>query len=172
MSITHIPFYPSDFLVKSIGMTSEETGVYITIFCLCGESESLDGLIYISEKKLSKACGTSKGKLRKILKYLDKHGFIYEHCGGIGVRAMLDYMEMERKASTRPAIPMATRQEVFERDKYTCVYCGEHESSMHIDHVKPWSKGGTHDIDNLVLACVDCNLSKGAKTIEEWGGRK
>ncbi len=31
-----------------------------------------------------------------------------------------------------------------------------------IDHVIPRSKGGTDDIDNLVLACRGCNFLKGA----------
>ena len=30
-----------------------------------------------------------------------------------------------------------------------------------IDHVIPWSLGGTNFIDNLVLACSDCNQRRG-----------
>ncbi len=52
-----------------------------------------------------------------------------------------------------------------------CVYCGE--PSEHADHVIPLSRGGTHDIDNLVPACSKCNLSKGSKLpAVEWHGRK
>jgi 5-methylcytosine-specific restriction endonuclease McrA len=35
--------------------------------------------------------------------------------------------------------------------------------SYHIDHVIPLAGGGTNDLDNLVLACIFCNTSKGAK---------
>lgn len=29
---------------------------------------------------------------------------------------------------------------------------------------------GEHDPENLTVACVNCNLSKGAKSLEEWMG--
>ncbi|HEX6293396.1 MAG TPA: HNH endonuclease [Herpetosiphonaceae bacterium] len=35
-----------------------------------------------------------------------------------------------------------------------------------IDHVIPQSKGGTHDLSNLVLACRSCNSRKGARMTE------
>lgn len=47
-----------------------------------------------------------------------------------------------------------------------CVYCGE--KSAHMDHVWPLKLGGDDAPWNLVPACADCNLSKGAKTLGEW----
>ena len=32
-----------------------------------------------------------------------------------------------------------------------------------IDHKIPKSQGGTNDMDNLVLSCIDCNIQKGAR---------
>lgn len=37
-----------------------------------------------------------------------------------------------------------------------------------IEHVWPISKGGGHTWDNVVLACLSCNLRKNARTIDEW----
>jgi 5-methylcytosine-specific restriction endonuclease McrA len=37
-----------------------------------------------------------------------------------------------------------------------------------IEHVWPISKGGGHTWGNVVLACLDCNLRKNARTPEEW----
>lgn len=34
-----------------------------------------------------------------------------------------------------------------------------------VDHVVPLARGGTHDLDNLVLACMGCNCRKG---VREW----
>jgi 5-methylcytosine-specific restriction endonuclease McrA len=31
---------------------------------------------------------------------------------------------------------------------------------MHLDHVVPWSQGGTHSVENLVVSCAKCNLAK------------
>lgn len=32
----------------------------------------------------------------------------------------------------------------------------------------PISRGGTNDLDNLVLACQPCNVNKGDKTLDEF----
>jgi hypothetical protein len=40
-------------------------------------------------------------------------------------------------------------------------------SAAHIDHVFPKSQGGTNELSNLVLACEDCNMAKGARTPEQ-----
>ncbi|MEU5149753.1 HNH endonuclease [Streptomyces yangpuensis] len=47
-----------------------------------------------------------------------------------------------------------------------CAYCPA--LATHLDHVIPLSKGGTDTESNIVPACQHCNLSKGAKTLEEW----
>lgn len=60
------------------------------------------------------------------------------------------------------------RSTVFERDGYTCVYCGARDVELHCDHVMPASRGGEHSLDNLVTACAKCNRSKHDRTPEEW----
>lgn len=37
-----------------------------------------------------------------------------------------------------------------------------------IDHVVPIARGGTNDLENLVLACSDCNTRKGTKAYSEF----
>ena len=64
------------------------------------------------------------------------------------------------------SIPLRTRLFVLERDKFRCVYCGRspalnHGISLHIDHIQPFSKGGSNDVDNLQTLCNECNLGKG-----------
>ena len=63
------------------------------------------------------------------------------------------------------------RLATFQRDNYTCVYCGIKPESLHCDHVVPYSKGGGNDLDNLATSCPSCNKSKGSKTLEEWINR-
>lgn len=60
------------------------------------------------------------------------------------------------------------RERIFARDDYTCTYCGERGKKLQCDHIKPASRGGTHEDDNLTTACEPCNRSKGAKLLEEW----
>lgn len=62
---------------------------------------------------------------------------------------------------------------VFDRDDYRCQYCGipndEHDnSSYHVDHIFPVSRGGKTELANLQLLCEPCNLTKGAKTEDEF----
>lgn len=42
---------------------------------------------------------------------------------------------------------------------HKCAYCGM-KKSLTVDHVIPLSKGGRHDKDNIVPACINCNSSK------------
>ena len=50
-----------------------------------------------------------------------------------------------------------------------CHWCEEPiEGAPHADHVVPLSRGGAGTIDNVVVSCASCNLSKGAKLVEEW----
>lgn len=57
------------------------------------------------------------------------------------------------------------RFKVFERDEFTCQYCGKKPPKvvLEVDHIYPKSKGGTDDILNLITACLDCNRGKTMK---------
>lgn len=51
-----------------------------------------------------------------------------------------------------------------------CFWCGDRiaGNETHIDHIVALSKGGLHAVENLCASCPCCNLSKGAKSVEEW----
>ena len=57
---------------------------------------------------------------------------------------------------------------VFERDGWVCVYCGMRTGPLTCDHVIPVSRGGSSTFDNLVTACLACNLAKSTMTPKEW----
>lgn len=62
----------------------------------------------------------------------------------------------------RAKVSNELRQEIFERDGYTCVNCGSTEKELlEIDHIKPISKGGKTEPANLQTLCHDCNIRKG-----------
>ncbi|MFO0837798.1 MAG: HNH endonuclease [Phycisphaerae bacterium] len=58
------------------------------------------------------------------------------------------------------------RRNLFARDQNRCQYCGKRYSSseLSIDHVLPRSQGGVTSWDNVVCACVRCNVRKGGRT--------
>jgi hypothetical protein len=60
-------------------------------------------------------------------------------------------------------IPSWLKQEVYKRDKGTCVLCGASDQ-LHFDHDYPYSKGGTSLVPgNVRLLCARHNLEKAAK---------
>jgi 5-methylcytosine-specific restriction endonuclease McrA len=62
-----------------------------------------------------------------------------------------------------------TRFEVFNRDQYTCQYCGKQTRQLTLDHVLPRYRGGQHVWENVVSACVSCNRRKAGRTPKEAG---
>jgi len=61
------------------------------------------------------------------------------------------------------------RNEIFERDKWTCFYCGEKVTveNATLDHLIPQHKGGKNNKENLKTCCFICNSLKSGKTYEE-----
>ncbi len=61
------------------------------------------------------------------------------------------------------------RRNVFARDGNQCQYCGHHfpMSELSLDHVVPRSRGGITSWENIVCACVACNVRKGGRTPPE-----
>jgi 5-methylcytosine-specific restriction endonuclease McrA len=62
-----------------------------------------------------------------------------------------------------------TRLEVFNRDEYTCQYCGKKDRNLTLDHVIPRRLGGEHCWENIVTACTHCNRRKGGHLLSETG---
>jgi len=67
----------------------------------------------------------------------------------------------------RPNRRKLARVEVFNRDHYTCQYCGKVTRQLTLDHVIPRYQGGQHTWENVVSACVSCNRRKAGRTPEQ-----
>lgn len=61
------------------------------------------------------------------------------------------------------------RAGIFDRDDYTCRYCGARGVKLECDHVLPVSRGGSNEKTNLVTACKPCNQKKRDRTPDEMG---
>lgn len=61
------------------------------------------------------------------------------------------------------------REYLLEKFDRKCMYCGKENVSLEIEHIIPKSRGGSNRIDNLGMACHECNQAKGNKTAEEFG---
>lgn len=60
-----------------------------------------------------------------------------------------------------------TRFEIFNRDRYTCQYCGQKTRQLTLDHIIPRYRGGQHTWENVVSACIACNRRKAGRTPRE-----
>ena len=58
------------------------------------------------------------------------------------------------------------RRNIYARDQNQCQYCGRSfsTSELSLGHVVPRSQGGKASWDNIVCACLDCNIKKGGRT--------
>jgi len=61
------------------------------------------------------------------------------------------------------------RRNILARDGHQCQYCGRHFPiyQLSLDHVLPRSRGGTTTWENVVCACLSCNVRKGGRTPHE-----
>ena len=72
-------------------------------------------------------------------------------------------------SANRKKLSSKLRFEVFKRDGFQCQYCGKSapQVMLHVDHIEPVAEGGTDDITNLITACSECNLGKGARRLSD-----
>ncbi len=58
------------------------------------------------------------------------------------------------------------RRNLYARDANRCQYCGKKfpTSELSLDHVTPRSQGGPASWENIVCACLKCNIKKGGRT--------
>ena len=75
-----------------------------------------------------------------------------------------------KEINRRRNIKDTTRYSVLERAGFKCQCCGikplkNNDVILHIDHIIPYSLGGSDNIDNLQVLCNKCNISKRNKFI-------
>ena len=67
--------------------------------------------------------------------------------------------------------PALSNAALFARDRYLCLYCGRRctRGELTRDHVVPLSRGGVDIWENVVSACLACNLKKGGRSPQQAG---
>jgi len=92
-------------------------------------------------------------------------------CQKTGLKSFLDLNTIIAIRGAKPrynhnVTPLLTNRALFERDRHTCLYCGDHFklSLLTRDHVKPRAQGGKDVWGNVVTACKACNVKKACNT--------
>ena len=69
------------------------------------------------------------------------------------------------KHKTKRNINWSLRFIIMKRDNFKCQLCGHSPATdpaviLHVDHIKPYSKGGETVPENLQTLCMVCNIGK------------
>lgn len=78
---------------------------------------------------------------------------------------MIENREPRKTLQKMRSVPLNLRYKVLNRDKFCCISCGKSPAThigtrLHVDHIVPFSKGGTNSLTNLQTLCEECNLGK------------
>lgn len=78
----------------------------------------------------------------------------------------MDHCIEETVLLTKRCAKQKYRRAIFDAWNHSCAYCGAPANTL--DHVKPRSKGGQTQTENLVAACRDCNRRKSSAYWVTW----
>lgn len=116
------------------------------------------------------AIGVCSAERAFVLVYLEKAELLKEH-PTLRLHSLTDsycfpsVIRLRKYISIPYKKVQLTRQNIFKRDFYRCLYCGSH-SNLTIDHIMPKSLGGRDAWENLATACQTCNSKKGNLTLD------
>ncbi|MCJ7606149.1 MAG: HNH endonuclease [Dehalococcoidales bacterium] len=94
----------------------------------------------------------------------DGMGYVHTIEDAIPLPSVIRLAQMVKRPRRRRKM---TRYEIFNRDHYTCQYCGERSRHLTLDHVMPRYRGGEHTWENVVSCCASCNRHKAGRTPRE-----
>lgn len=80
-------------------------------------------------------------------------------------------LRLSKRVNRRWKPPRFRKKVLFNRDGWTCQYCGEklNWDTIEVEHIMPTSRGGLTTWANCVAACKPCNKGKANMTPEEAG---
>lgn len=129
------------------------------VYCVILMFESEGRTAELTQSAIAKTVNLSRATVFRSLRVLAQHGLLdAQQWPDVGdYAARLNQEEWD-----------AIRKTVFQRDNYTCTYCGQRGGKLECDHIIPIAKGGSNHPENLTTACLKCNRSKGKKMLEQW----
>jgi len=109
----------------------------------------------ISPSPYYRRFGTWTTTIQEFIKYLNRKDIVPNE----------KYISETSRNKTNRDPSLRLRFKVLKKDNFSCVRCGASPAKdpkivLHIDHIKPWSKGGETEISNLQTLCEKCNLGK------------
>lgn len=109
-------------------------------------------------------CRNSVGRHAEIREATVTIDDIHRARGNAAIREEIFYRS-KKLSGGREQITAQDRFTILSRDNFTCQACGAQPGNdrLHVDHLLPWSLGGSNHPLNLTTLCDRCNLGKGAR---------
>jgi 5-methylcytosine-specific restriction endonuclease McrA len=110
-----------------------------------------------------KRYGTWQKALEKFVSYINNERSTSED---VGVpKSKVIEGEADSRHKTKRSINWRLRFLVMKRDNFKCKNCGRAPATdqsvvLHVDHIRPWAKGGETVLENLQTLCSVCNIGK------------
>lgn len=146
---------------RNISLDLAAIGLYSCIVGACNE-HATNGDLPARAKDVAKMLGLDACAVRRPLRALIDAGCLtVESDGRLHV---VDYKRtyLAAPGTRRAKIPRRIRELVYRRDGHRCRRCGS-QQDLSLDHIEPWSFGGSDDLENLQTLCRSCNSRKGAR---------
>ena len=104
--------------------------------------------------------GTYRKALEKFVSYVNNEESVSSEGA---IKNVKD--EPIKKHKTSRTINWRLRFIAMRRDNFKCKNCGRSPATdqsiiLHVDHIKPWAKGGETILENLQTLCSVCNIGK------------
>ncbi len=77
--------------------------------------------------------------------------------------------EARKRRQGGSGVTRAQWEQILKDYGHECAYCPS-KGPLAMDHIVPISRGGSHDVSNVVPACKPCNSSKNDRLLLEWLG--
>lgn len=130
------------------------------------------GISKYSLQSYARKFGGWRGALRAFVEWVEQEeGIEKEDESHENIEELPQCADLEEEKPREPMrktsreINLRLRFKVMQRDNFKCCICGASPAKnpdveLHIDHIKPWSKGGETCFENLQTLCSKCNLGK------------
>ncbi len=141
------PLYASDFYMDTSAWTVSEIGAYTRLLVV----EEIHGNLPSEMSRLARIAGCTPDEFTPIWKTI-KTKFDIDNSV---LHSNVVYYQSR-------FIPKHIRDKVLSVGK--CKLCGS-DQNLEVDHIIPFSLGGSNDLNNLQCLCKSCNLSKGNKIL-------
>lgn len=171
MSNPWMKFYPRDWrgdqALRAVSIAAR--GLWMECLCIMHEARPYGHLLLngqsVGDDALARMTGAPVDEVSALMAELRQAGaFSVTREGVIFSRRMVrDAIRRDGRQGWQ-----TIRRSIIDRDGDICSYCGDKSGPFHVDHIVPRALGGTDSYNNLCVACQRCNLSKGAKPLQEW----